>query len=131
MAKNIGGAYHGIIINVSQRDRSIFKTAEIIGKKKLFFGFLTFYKIKASPDTIDGTIKAFQGNMADRVLFRKQEFYLHFYRDDELIIVFRDKIFNVSPDTSTWAAAIAHGRQLKIADKQLDFKPNRFEDEDY
>ena len=30
--------YHGIIINLSQRDKSIFKTIEIIGKRKLLFG---------------------------------------------------------------------------------------------
>ena len=69
--------------------------------------------------------------MSDRIFLKKQEFYLHFYRNNELIIVFRDKIFSVAPDKSTWADAIAHGRKLKIAEKQLDFRPNRFKDEDY
>ena len=123
--------FHGIIINISQKNRSIFETVNILGKRKYLFGLLTLYKVKVSPDKISDAIKAFQRNMSDRVVFKKQEFYLHFYRDNELIIVFRDKIFNVLPDKSTWAEAIAHGRQLKITDKQLDFVPSRFEDENF
>ena len=123
--------YHGIIINISQRDKSIFKTIDILGKRKYLFGLLILYKVKVASNKLADVIKALQNNLSDRILFKKQEFYFHFYRDNELIIVFRDEIFKVSPDKSTWLEAIAHGRQLKIADKQLDFIPNRFEDENY
>ena len=123
--------YHGIIINLSQRDKSIFKTIEIIGKRKLLFGFVILYKVKVFPDNINEIIKALQNNLSNRIIFKRQEFYFHFYRDNELIVVFKDKIFNISPDKSTWIGAITYGRQLNIADKQLDFIPNRFEDEDY
>jgi hypothetical protein len=123
--------FHGIIINISQKNKSIFETVNVLGKRKYLFGLLTLYKVKVPPDKITDAIKAFQSNMSDTVVFKKQEFYFHFYRDNELIIVFRDKIFNASPDKSTWAEAIAHGRQLKITDKQLDFVPNRFEDENF
>ena len=123
--------YHGIIINISQRDKSIFKTIDILGERKYFFGLLILYKVKVAPDNLVNVIKAFQNNLSDRIFFKKQEFYFHFYRNNELIIVFRDEIFKVSPDKSTWLEAIAHGRLLKIADKQLDFIPNRFEDENY
>ena len=123
--------FHGIIINISQKNKSVFETINILGKRKYLFGLLTLYKVKVSPDKIANVIKAFQSNMSDRIIFKKQEFYFHFYRDNELIIVFKDEIFNVSPDKSTWEQAIAHGRQLKITDKQLDFVPNRFEDENF
>jgi hypothetical protein len=123
--------YHGIIINRSQRDRSVFSKLEIIGKRKSLFGLLTLYKIRIKPEKIDITIKLLQSNMASRLFLKKQEFYFHFYRDNELIVVFRDSIFKISPDKSTWNDAIAHGRSLKIADKQLDFTPNTFESETY
>ena len=128
---NVNKEYHGIIINISQRDKSIFKTIDILGKRKYLFGLLIFYKIKVVPENLVSVIKTLQNNLSNRILFKKQEFYFHFYRDNELIIVFRDKIFKVSPDKSTWLEAITHGRQLKITDKQLDFIPNRFEDETY
>jgi hypothetical protein len=123
--------YHGIIINRSQRDKAIFKTIEIIGERKSLWGLLALYKIRVLPENIDGIIKAFQSNMADKLFFKKQEFYFHFYRNNELIVVFRDKIFRVSPDKSTWGEVIAHGHQLKIADTQLDFTPNTFDSEIY
>jgi hypothetical protein len=123
--------YHGIIISQSQHDRSIFNKLEIIGKRKSLFGLLTLYKIRVKPEKIDLTIKLLQSNMASRLFLIKQEFYFHFYRDNELIVVFRDSIFKISPDKSTWNDAIAHGRSLKIADKQLDFTPNTFESETY
>ncbi len=125
------GEYHGIVIDVSQKDKSIFKTLDIIGMKKTLFGIISIYKVKVTAEKIDEVIKKLQSNLVDRILFKKQEFYFHFYRDDELIIVFRDNIFRVSPDKSTWADTIAHGRRLMISDQQLDFIPNKFEDEDF
>jgi hypothetical protein len=130
MAQNTG-EYHGIIINRSQADHSIFNKLEIIGKRKSLFGLLTLYKTRVQPEKIDATIKLLQSNMASRLFLKKQEFYSHFYRNNELIVVFRDAIFKISPDKSTWKDAIAHGRSLKIADKQLDFTPNTFENETY
>lgn len=65
------------------------------------------------------------------MLFKRQEFYAHFYRNDELIIVFRDRVFRITPDKATWGEAREHGRQLGIIEKQLDFIPNRFMDEIY
>lgn len=123
--------YHGIIVNISQKDKSILKSFEIIGVKKVLFGLLKLYKLQVTADMIEKTIKDLQSNMSDRILLKKQEFYFHFYRENELIIVYRDKIFKVSPDKSTWTEAIAYGEGLNISDKQLDFIPNRFEDEDY
>jgi hypothetical protein len=126
-----GKEYHGIIINLSQKDKSIFNTVEVIGKRKFLFGLITLYKVKVSPGNIDNVIKAFQTNMSDRIFLRKQEFYFHFYRGNELVIVFKNKIFKASPDKSTWSDAITYGIQLKIPENQLDFIPNKFEDEEY
>ena len=114
-----GKEYHGIIINLSQKDKSIFNTVEVIGKRKFLFGLLTLYKVKVSPENIDKVLKAFQTNMSDRIFLRKQEFYFHFYRGNELIIVFRNKIFKVSTDKSSWADAITYGIQLKIRKTSL------------
>jgi hypothetical protein len=123
--------YHGIVIDFSQKDKSIFNTVEVIGKHPYFFGLMNIYKLKVPSGKIDGVIKAFQKNMANRFLLSFQDFYLHFYRDNELIIVFKDKVFHVTPDSETWGEAIEHGKKLKIATNQLDFYPCRFEDEDF
>jgi hypothetical protein len=123
--------YHGIIINLSQKDRSIFGKLEIIGRKRVLLGLITLYKIKVAEHDIKNLISEIQHNMSRRLLFKRQEYYAHFYRNNELIIAYRNKTFNVSPDKKTWAEAVGYGLQLHIAEKQLDFTPNRFEDETY
>lgn len=126
-----GNPYHGIIVDISQRDRAIFKRIRIIGRKRVFPGLVILYKVEVGEEDIRDLIRAVRKNMADRVLFKKQEFYAHFYRDDELIIVFREKTFTVSTDRHTWSAALEYGKSLRISEKQLDFIPNRVEDERY
>jgi len=69
--------------------------------------------------------------MADKLIIKRQEYYAHFYRGNELLIVFKERVFAASTDKTTWSDAIEYGKQLKIRDKQLDFVPNRFENEDY
>ena len=72
-----------------------------------------------------------QSNMAEHYLHLVHEFYCHFYRGDELIIVFRNEIFRVTTDPSSWIDAIEYGKELRIPIKQLDFIPYRVEDEKY
>ena len=123
--------YHGIIINISQKDKSIFNNLQIIGKKKVLLGLVILYKIRVSENRINEVIQTVQNNMASKLLIKKQGYYAHFYRGNELIVVFKDKVFTVSTDKTTWSDAIEYGKHLKINGKQLDFIPNRFEDEDY
>lgn len=48
--------------------------------------------------------------------------YVHFWKDDDISVVYRDKIFNIKEsDTATWKEAVEHGKALGISDEQLDF----------
>jgi len=123
--------YHGIIINLSLRDKNIFKTLNIIGRKNVFFNWLVLYKVSVQPESMDSTIQKLQSDLVERFWFYFPHFYCHFYRADELIIVFKERIFRVNPDPSTWQEVIAYGRSLGIPAKQLDFFPCRVEDEIY
>jgi len=58
-----------------------------------------------------------------------EPYYNHFYRDNELIVVFKDKVFRITPDRSTWKDTVAYGQTLGIPNDQLVFEPNRFEGE--
>jgi len=60
-----------------------------------------------------------------------KKYYAHFYREGELIVVFKDKVFHIAPEKTTWGDAVGHGLSLGIPRRQLDFKPCRFEDETY
>ena len=124
-------SYHGIIINVSQRDKSILRKMQIIGVKKAALHLIKLYKVEVKAEEIEDTIKSLQQNLSAKLLFKFKNFYFHFYRNDELIVVFRDRIFRLSTDRSTWDEVIQYGISLGIPDKQLDFFPCRIEDEEY
>ena len=70
--------YHGIIINMSQKDRSVFKRLKIIGKKKFLFGLLTLFKVRVVENQIDEVIKALQKNMSGHVFIQKTGILLSF-----------------------------------------------------
>jgi len=114
--------YHGILVDMSQKDKSIFNNLKILGQRKA--GGWVLYKIGVDPKKINKTLEQLQENMVDG-------FYFHFYKDEELIVVFKEKIFKVSIDKSTWKEIIGYGKSLKIPEKQLDFYPCRIEDEKY
>ncbi len=123
--------YHGIVVNLSQKDRSIFRELNLIGHRKLLFGLLALYKIRVAPEDLNVLIRRIQQNMAAKILFLHKEFYCHFYRGEELIIVFRQKVFCVKTAPDSWRQAVAYGRSIGIAASQLDFFPCRIQDESY
>ncbi len=117
--------YHGIILNVSQVNQSIFNSLKIIGKLKVKNSNWILYKVEINPNDLDVITLILQENM------NENKFYFHFYRNNELIIVFKNRIFKISTEKSTWSEAIEYGKSLAIPEKQLDFVPNRIEDETY
>jgi hypothetical protein len=123
--------YHGIILNISQRDKSIFDEIELLGKKNVFLGMVVLNKVKVASEHLERLIPKLQSNMAKHFFYLIHEFYCHFYRGNELIIVFRNKVFRVTTDQSSWKEAIEYGENLGIPLKQLDFIPYRVEDETY
>jgi len=124
-------SYHGIIIDKSQNDKTIFSKLVIKGRKRILMGLVVLYRIEVEEREIDDVVTSLQKNMSTRFGLKKQQYYAHFYRADELMIVFKDKIFRVKPDPSSWTEAVKYGLSIGIPPKQLDFIPNRFEDERY
>jgi hypothetical protein len=104
---------------------------KIIGKKRVFLGIITLYKVEVVPNELDSLIPSLQANMATRLFFRNMAFYGHFYRGRELIAVFKEKVIHMTPSLDTWGEALVYGKSIGIKPAQLDFKPCRVEDETY
>lgn len=113
--------YIGYIIDKSQKDKKIFEKLKITNQKTIWLGLITIYEVEVREKELDKVIKQLQRNMSDHIGLKKQEFYLHFYNHDELIVVYRFKKFTATSDKFTWQEAQNYGRSLGIADKQLDF----------
>ncbi len=86
------------------------------------------YKVEVAAGDIEQAIQQFQANLRPLPFL---QFYCHFYRGNELIVVFKEKVFRMTTDRPTWGDALAYGRSLGIPDRQLDFFPCRWEEEPY
>ncbi len=117
--------YHGVVVNLSQRNQLIFNQLEILSSRAVIPHFLILHKIRVNPGQLEDTIRQLQANM------RGQLFYAHLYRGNELIVVFKSKVLYASPDKASWSEIIAYGRSLHIPSFWLDFSPCRFEDEKF
>lgn len=123
--------FHGIVMSVSLQDPALIETFDVIGQLALAEGALILYKVRVSPGELDTAIAALQANLRASAPGFEHGFYAHFYNDEKLMVVFRERVFRQTPDPATWGDALAYGRALGIDERQLDFAPCRFADETY
>jgi hypothetical protein len=116
--------YHGIIVKEGLKNQSILNKLKILGKKKA--GEWTLLRVGVGENRINEVIKLVQKN-----LVTEPAYYAHFYRNQELIVVFPRKIFILTPNKEAWKPAVDYGKSLGIPEEELDFKPCRFEEETY
>jgi hypothetical protein len=114
--------YHGIIVDQEFSDSAFCKSFKIFNKKQS--GTWILYGIEVDNRQIEDAIKKIQENMKVN-----QPWYAHFYNDQILIVVFKEKVFRATSHISTWGPIMEFGRKLNIPVEQLDFWPNRFQDE--
>lgn len=113
--------YHGIIIDKSFKDPNFVKTFKTFNQKQ--DGSWGIYGIEVEDSNLDKLISLVQENLSEG------NWYCHFYNDEQLIVIFKDKIFKVKLHISTWKPIIEYGSMMNIPSEQLDFWPNRFQDE--
>lgn len=114
--------YHGILVDASFLDPefplSFRNFAQQVAGSWLLHG------IEVPQQDLTAAIEQIQRAMkADR------PYYAHLYNDTELIVIFKERVFRVSPDTATWKPIVEYGEAFGIPTEQLDFLPNRFQDE--
>lgn len=114
--------YHGIIIDQEFVDKNFPNTFQQFSKKQS--GSWGIFGIKIDDLNLNTVIDKTQKEMKD-----DQPWYAHFYNDNDLIVIFKNKTFTVSPHKSSWKPIIDYGKELNIPSEQLDFWPNRFQDE--
>lgn len=114
--------YHGIIIDQEFKDKNYPEKFKIFAKKK--DDDWRIYGIEIEESKVDEIIKNIQENIKET-----GNWYAHLYNDTELIVIFKNKVFIVTPNSWSWKPIIEYGRNLNIPEEQLDFWPNRFQDE--
>ncbi|MDO4283054.1 MAG: hypothetical protein Q4D02_05385 [Clostridia bacterium] len=103
--------YKGIIVEQSLEDISILKSVQILDVENSTDSDWVLYRVNVNEDEI----KKLAG-------YLKEEWYMHFWKNREVIVVFRNKIFHLNyDDKSTWKDALNYGISHGIAEEQLDF----------
>jgi len=121
----VSTVYHGILLDVEFENANFINNFTIFAKRKSTQSEWMIYGVIVDENKIDETIKAVQKNLRSN-----KPYYAHFYRNEKLIVVFKEKVFLISIDKTTWTEVIEYGLSLGIPKEQLDFKPSRFQDED-
>ena len=117
--------YHGIILDSEFNDPNFVNKFKVLNKRPSRLDPWTLCGIVVAESEIERVIKDIQGNLKE-----DKTYYVHFYRENELIIVFKNRIFKLSTNPETWSEAIGFGKSLSIPERQMNFAPVRFEDEE-
>lgn len=118
--------YHGIVIKEGLRDQTALKNMRILGQKKS--PDWTLLKVGVDCSEIEDVVRLVQANL---ITVDTVPFYAHFYRGEELIVIFPERIFHITPDRGTWDPVVNYGNSKGIPAKEMDIRPCRFEEENY
>jgi hypothetical protein len=114
--------FHGILLDLSFADREYPKSFPLFARK--IAGDWGLYGIKVPQDKIDQTVVSIQLRMKTN-----DPFYNHLYDDERLVVIFKERVFHVTSHASSWKEIEQYGMAMGIPKQQLDFWPNRFQDE--
>ena len=114
--------FHGILLDVSFLDRHYPESFSIFAHKQM--GDWGLYGIEVPRDDLENTVLNIQTQMRT-----DQPFYNHLYDDEAVIAIFKKRAFRVTSHISSWKDIQQYGLTLDIPMEQLDFWPNRFQDE--
>lgn len=108
--------YKGTIVEESLEDNRIINDLDVIGfkisKDENPADRWHLYTVKVSKDEIKKLSKQ----------VKVGKWYMHFWNSDDVIAVFKDKIFEFRHDQKeTWKEAFEHGQSLGIPNEQLNF----------
>jgi len=120
----VQSTFHGILVNMAFTDQSFPIQFKLFAKKHA--GDWILYGVEISRESLDQSIAQIQAAMREDA-----PFYAHLYDDEMLVVIFKDKIFKVKSHASSWDEILRFGKGLNIPMEQLDFWPNRFQDESH
>jgi hypothetical protein len=119
-----GGQYHGIIVEEGLEDPTLVASLLVLGKKR--GREWTLVRVGVEELSLPALITRLQSSLR---VEGGVPFYAHFYRPRELIVVFPEAVFRITPGKETWSPAVTYGASAGIPVEELDFSPCRFEEE--
>jgi hypothetical protein len=115
--------FHGIIIDKSLKNAKILDQLNVLSKKESEGWVL--YKISVPEDKVQETVQLIQKSLSGGA------WYAHLYDGTKVIAIFRNKVFEMVNNPVFFRPAVKYGISIGIPEAQLDFKPNKLEEEDF
>ncbi len=100
--------YHAIVIDQEFSDLQPIANFEVFAQKN--DGAWKIMGIVLPDKDLETSIKVIQNNLKNN-----QPWYVHLYNDDELIVVFKEKVIKAKPHASTWGPIIKYGTSLNLS----------------
>ncbi|HEY3368416.1 MAG TPA: hypothetical protein VGK74_25460 [Symbiobacteriaceae bacterium] len=113
--------YLGIIVEQCLRDPALTAELHIAAVKR--GEYWTFLLASVPEADFAQHIRLLQSHMV-----LDDHWYAHYFRGNELVVVYGDAVFRMSTDKESWGPAVAHGLASGIPLEQLDFHPNTRQD---
>jgi hypothetical protein len=110
--------YLGIIVDHSLKNQEYAMQLQVLASRSI--GSWRLLLIEVEEEKLAEQIQSLQNNMVD---IQGKCWYAHFFRQQELIVVYQDRIFPVTVQPDTWGEAIQYGLTNGIPEEQLDFQP--------
>lgn len=79
----------------------------------------TLLLVRVPSESLDDHVRSMQ-----EALIADEPWYAHYWKDDELVVVFSDALFYTSTDDASWGEVVEHGRNRGVPVEELDFKPH-------
>lgn len=120
------GNFKGVVIEESLENKDILKRVKILSTKveqvtpshkTPWLTQWTLHAVEIPEELIERTSEGLRNSLE-----KEHNWYIHFWNENRLIVIYKDKIFKLSrDDKKTWKPAVEHGTSLGIPEYQLDF----------
>ena len=114
--------WKGVIIEESLEDKSLLSLVKIISSRQTTLeneserGVLTFHSLELEDSNLDEFIETAQKS-------NKDSFYIHICKGNEMIVVFKNKVFRFSSDNSAELnKAREYGISVGVFKEQMPFE---------
>jgi hypothetical protein len=115
--------YFGIVIKQSLSNQDILDNVDLKATKVI--GSWDFLLVSIEEEKIEDIVRGLQQSMIN---IEVDCWYNHFFKENQLIVVFQNRIFKETINPESWEEIIEYGVIHGIPLKQLDFNPRTVED---
>lgn len=112
--------YLGIVVEQCFRNDSLMEQFSVIATRR---GSWNLHLVSVPEQQISSQISLLQENMVSG-----DAWYAHFFRGEELVVVYRDAVFRTTINPADWGPAVEHGLLRGVPREQLDFAPRTKEE---